>query len=190
MAKKVRPRPYLSFSQLNTWERGEDLYRRMYLLGETPPNNANIHFGKELHECIEQDRPHIDPVIEHARTYFPRYEKQEFVLDTKCEVCPLKAVLDGFDESTLGIGEYKTGVNWTQGSVDKNLQLTFYAYCVYLKYGKMPSFIRLSWLNTVTLEMKTFETSRRMEDFIQLHGRISKAWDGIGRLCEREYAKI
>ena len=99
----------------------------------------------------------------------------------------LLGYIDSFDDDELKIYEYKTGKKYTQGMANKLGQLDFYALLVYLKYKKLPTLIKLIWVETETNDdivsftgkVKTFEVKKTMKDIIKIIGRIHKAKKGI-----------
>jgi hypothetical protein len=38
--------------------------------------------------------------------------------------------------------------------------------------------------------METFYTTRKMEDFLDMHGRIKRAWALIGKMAEEEWSHV
>lgn len=194
------PRGYLSWSQLNLWEKDPNLYYQVYIEGLDQFRTKYLELGKRMADGLENgfDIEH-DPMFEMLIIFLPAYPKREFEVKAEFEGIPLLGKFDGFDEEILDLGEYKTGKKWTQGSVDNSGQLTFYAFLIWLKYGKFPSKIQLHWARTdedmegtlfLTGEMKTFTTTRSMKDIILFSKRIKTAWAGICELGKfNDYGK-
>jgi hypothetical protein len=193
MPKKVNtsPRGYLSWSQLSLWEKDQNLYYQVYIEGLDQFKTKYLELGKRMATTLENgfDEEH-DPIFEFVATFMPGYPKKEFDIKIEFEGIPLVGKLDGWNEKTMTIGEYKTGKNWTQNMVDKHGQLTFYALLIWLKYKKLPEKILLHWAKTeedldgtlkLTGDIKTFSTKRTMKDIIVFSKRIKTAWEGI---CE------
>ena len=192
--KSKTPRNYLSWSQLSLWERSPELYRRIYLEGIKQPENQYIRLGSALADRLETGIETNDEMIEHLALFMPKYPKVEFEIKANWEGISVLGKLDGFDKGHRIIGEYKTGKSWSQSMVNKSDQLTFYALLVWLKYGKLPSEIRLHWAKTeidedgklrINGEIKTFKTIRTLSDIILLRGRLKSCWEGIQEMCKK-----
>jgi len=185
------PRGYLSWSQMSLWEKDPNMYYQVYFEGLDQFRTKYLTLGKRMATCLENgfDEEH-DPLFEMLAVFMPSYPYREFEINAVFEGIPLKGKLDGFNEKTLTIGEYKTGKCWTQSMVDSTGQLTFYALLVWLKYKKLPKEIFLHWAKTdedmegnlkLTGDIKTFKTQRSLKDLILFSKRIKSAWEGI---CE------
>jgi hypothetical protein len=156
--------------------------------------------GSRLADGLEKGKDEEDDAMFNMLIAFlPAYPKREFNMKVNFEGIPLVAKFDGFDEKVLDIGEYKSGKKWTQKMVDNHGQLTFYAFTIWLKYGKFPSKIQLHWAETaedddgvlyLTGKIKTFTTTRTLKDIILFSKRIKTAWAGICDLGKfNEYGK-
>lgn len=186
------PRAYLSWSQLNTWERSPAMYKRIYFYGEEI-NNPAMELGKEVAQCLETGEESENIAIEHLKIFLPSYKFREYEIQAEVEKIPLLGRLDGFGEDPLEIGEYKTGKNWTQKMVDTNGQLTFYALLVLKKFKKFPERIRLHWAKTIsedgeiklTGDIQSFETKRTLADIVSIAERCKKAWKGIKLMAKQ-----
>ena len=188
-----KKRNYLSFSQLNLWERNPDQYYRQYILGEDGQDNKYLKLGRQMATALEFgfDAWH-DKMIEMMLVFMPSYPKKEFKITAKLDGIKLLGVLDGFNPRKLIIGEYKTSKNnFTQKMVDTSTQITFYSLLVWLKYKKLPNKIFLHWARTIenshgelglTGDFQTFETKRTLKDIIMLSRRIKRAWNCISNL--------
>lgn len=189
--KNDSPRGYLSWSQLQLFEKDPNMYYQVYIEGLDQFRTKYLELGKRMATGLENgfDEEH-DPLFEMMIVFMTGYKNREFEINAEFEGIPLKGKLDGFNENKLEIGEYKTGKKWTQSMVDQSGQLTFYALLVWLKYGKLPNKIQLHWARTdedmegklhLTGEIKTFNTTRSLKDLILFSKRIKTAWKGI---CE------
>ena len=191
---KRSPRGYLSWSQLQIWEKDPNLYYQIYIEGLDQFRTKYLELGKRLATALENGFDEEgDPMFEMMCVFMPGYPKREFKIDAVLEGIPIKGVLDGFNEKTLTIGEYKSGKRWTQSMVDKSGQLTMYALLVWLKYGVLPKDIRLHWARTdedmegnlkLTGDIRTFKTNRTMRDIIVFSKRIRNAYEGICEMFE------
>lgn len=196
--KNGSPRGYLSWSQLSLWEKDPNMYYQVYVEGLDQFRTKYLELGKRMATALENgfDDEH-DPLFEMLVVFMPGYPEREFEMNAVFEGIPLKGKLDGWNEKTLTIGEYKTGKKWTQSMVDNCGQLTFYALLVWLKYGKLPNKIYLHWARTdedmvgnlkLTGEIKTFEAKRTLRDIIMFAPRLKLAWASI---CELDkFVKI
>ena len=186
------PRPYLSWSQLNLWERDKELYRRTYIDGLKQFENVYLKTGKALADRLETGIKTDNKMIEYLALMLPKYPKVEFEIRANFKGIPVLGRLDCYDPKKRIVGEIKTGKNWSQGMVDKSGQLTFYAMLVWLKTKKLPSKIRLHWAKTkldsdgdlqIVGDIKTFYTTRSISDIILMYGRVKKCWSEIIKMC-------
>lgn len=197
--REYTPRPYLSWSQLDLFERDPQAYLDKYVRG-VEFDSAAMKLGRKVHAAIEEDDDGGDALIAGILSQVPRYDHHEFELLTKLDGVPLFGVLDGFNRKPPVIGEVKTGKKWTQAMADRSGQITFYATLVVMKTGKLPERIALHWAPTLTVEgfgprldggrVRTFVTTRTMKDVYLMAPRISKAWAGIKRLYTQEVKNL
>lgn len=197
------PRDYISYSQLDLFERSPEEYRQRYFYGKTFSNGAT-EYGRRVHEalevgCDDSGGEDEDGEFDHFRTFLPKFDHSEYEIKTEWDGIPLYGKLDLYSEGK--IGEIKTGVDtnggrWSVAKTNKSLQLTFYAALVWLSKQALPEAITLYWLPVVekdgkracTGEIRIFQTMRTMSDIIRLKGRIVKAWEGIQKMAEEEYS--
>ena len=190
------PRAYLSWSQMNLFERSPIDYTAVYLYGE---NNTNprMELGKIVAEMLEKGEENADKNLEFYRLFLPQYPFKEFDVKANLGDIIIYGKLDGWDPKKNEVGEYKTGSKWTQKMADETGQLSFYALLLYLKYKIKPEELRmrLFWMPTIidpyeglklTGDLKIFETRRTMTDLIDIMGRARRAWQGIISLCRSE----
>lgn len=187
------PRPYLSWSQMNLWEQNPELYKEVYIYGRENYPSEYLELGKEMAEALEKGKSK-NPIIKHLLIFLPKYPKVEYEIKAKLGDIPLLGRFDGYNPRKKIIGEFKTGVKWTQGMADKSDQLTFYALLIWLKYKKLPNEILLHWVKTenkdgelkLTGDIKTFRTKRSLSEILRFSARIKKCWAGINELCRQE----
>lgn len=189
--KNSSPRGYLSWSQMQLFEKDPNLYYQVYCEGLDQFRSKYLELGKKMATTLENGHSDDgDPMLELMAVYMPSYPEREFDIKETFEGIPLVGKLDGWNKATMTIGEYKSGKNWTQSMADQHGQLTFYALLVWLKYKKLPEKIYLHWARTdedmegnlvLTGEIKTFQTERSLKDIIIFSKRIKSAWAGI---CE------
>ncbi len=184
------PRPYLSWSQIQLFERSPDLYVRKYIYGEDEPATEAMRLGKRLAQALEVQEKTGDDALDNLLNFFPAYPQREFKMEATLEglEVPLYGILDGFDEKELRIGEYKSGRLWDQSMVDDSGQLKMYALMVWLKYKKIPSEVMLHWAKTqyneenelvFAGEIQSFEASISVKDILLFTNRVLRVWDGI-----------
>jgi len=183
----IKRRDYLSWSQLNIWEKNPNLYYEIYVLGLEAPYTKWMKKGKDLAEYLKNGGE-ADNDVKSIAKLIPTYPEKEFEIKAKLNKnINLLGYLDSFDPKELKIYEYKTGKKYTQKMADKLGQLDFYALLVYLKYKKLPKSIKLIWIETETNDdvvkftgkIKTFEVKKTMKDIIKIVSRIHKAVKGI-----------
>lgn len=131
----------LSWSGYNMWLSGQDNYRKRYYKNEKPFENPETIFGKKIAKTLEEDES-----IKGSET------RIDLILKNGLK---LISYLDGFDEDTFSITEYKTGhkdkngkVPWDNAKVAKHKQLDFYSMMVKKKYGKVNNKVKLVWIET------------------------------------------
>jgi hypothetical protein len=188
------PRQYLSWSQLQLWEKDPQQYFLVYFEGVNKYRSKYIELGKRLAKCLELGKDELgDQLIEKVAKLIPNYPNKEFEIRETFEGISLLSFLDGWDEDNFIIHEVKSGTHWCQKDVDNCSQLSFYALQIWLKYKKLPKSIELHWAKTEVLpdgslvltgEVKNFKTTRTLKDIIIIGGRIKKAWKGIQTLGE------
>lgn len=188
----IKQAPYISWSQLSTWERDKNLYYELYVLGQKLPETPSLVLGKwvadELKKPVSKSK-----IIEYFRKYLPQCEEREREMSANLEGVNLLGYYDGLNQSKDEIIEIKTGFKWTQAMVDKHGQLDFYALMYWLRYKKLPKSVLLIWLKTekdnngdvfLTGDFKIFKRKITMQDIIKISGRIKKAWTGIKAMYE------
>ena len=185
---------YISPSKLKLWETDKNLFYQVYIDGIDQYKTKYLELGKRMAETLENGYDEErDPQIEMVSVFMPTYPLKEFKMKWTLEGIPLRGVLDGFNENTLVIGEYKTGKKWSKSMADKSDQLTFYALLCYMNYKELPKRIFLHWAETIedmegnlslSGQIETFETKRVLRDIILLTKRIRLAWAGIQEMKE------
>ena len=200
LKNNTSPRGYISWSQLQLYEKDPNLYYQVYIEGLDQFRTKYLELGKRLADGLENGvDEENDPMFNMIIAFLPAYPKREYDMKINFEDIPLVGKFDGFDEKNLDLGEYKSGKKWTQSMVDKHGQLTFYAFTIWLKFGKLPKRIQLHWAETaedeegvlyLTGKTKTFTTTRTLKDIILFSKRIKTAWTGICDLGKfNEYGK-
>jgi|SRR3990167_9014549 len=220
MKKKVKkhdiaPRPYFSWSSYNLFGRSPEAWRKRYLLGEKGLQTPAMTFGKKFALAREKGE---DEELEHITMFLPTYPRREYEMTATVRIDGKDVILLGiFDECDLRrhiVADDKTGLathitkkgnvskEWNQKRVDKEEQLTWYAFIYWKKKGVLPK-LRLHWVETeermgidaarvirATGRVETFDTTRTVKDFLPLVEKINKRWRSIVQLCELEWAKV
>lgn len=161
-----RPRPYVSFSSMTTFEMSPAKWAEKYLENKRERISRNIALGKKVADHLEADTETGDPMIDMILFRLPKFEIMDkpiemvggvevvdphtgkthsvpFLQDGK-EKIPLLAKPDSSRKDYSGLKEYKTSTGkWKQKQVDESGQITFYATAAYLATGKIPEDIEL-----------------------------------------------
>jgi hypothetical protein len=195
--KSLTPRPYLSWSQMNLFERDPAAYVAQYIYGKDEQTSAAMVFGKQIAKGLEAKSTN-DAAVEQLRTLLPKFPKQEYEIKIAFEGVPLLAKLDLFSPWRVHIGELKTGrYPWTQSRVNEHGQLKFYALAAWLRYKRVPR-IELYWAPTewqenklrLTGEIRTFQAEFSTPDLLSFGARLPKVWQAIQQVAGEHYAKI
>jgi hypothetical protein len=174
----MRPRQYISQSQINLLESNEQKYIDQYIYGEKQRLSRNIVEGSKLAHSLEDDELTGNPLLDLMAVKLPKldladkvvedengqkvwydveqkYIKVPVLMDGK-EPIPLLAKPDTASVDYSAIKEYKSSVRkWTQKDVDESSQITFYCTAIWLKTKKIPEDIELD-----VVEMKYDEQGR------------------------------
>jgi len=199
MKELLLPRGYLSWTQLNTFERSPKQYYKHYILGEPSFENDAMRFGKKLADALEGNDAGDDETITMLCSLLPKYKTMEKELDAITGDIKILGKIDNFNNRNKAFKEYKTGmVKWTQPKVDKHGQLLFYATLIYLTYGIIPPKIELVWAETkrdedgqiyATGRIEVFERKIKLVDILKFMARICKTAKGISRMYQDEIKK-
>ena len=196
----MRPRPYLSYSQMILVEKNPEAYLDVYLHGKKIPINRGMALGRDIAEALESNIATGDPVKDIVMAQLPKYALMdkpiEAILGTGKSKIPLLAKPDTCMKDYSAFREYKTGLGpWNQEKADSWPQITFYAVVLYLITGKIPE-AELVWMKTEKDEIgqpvfshaepKIFKTQRAMRDILLMQVRMRKAWQKIGEICDKE----
>lgn len=195
----ITPRPYLSWSQLDLFEKDPEGYREIYIKGGVKPANAFMQLGKEVADSMETGEETGDPMKDLVISMIPKFEDKEVEIRATIKVgkneIPLFGKMDSGKKNDLSaFKEVKTGVKWTQRRADEHGQLTFYCTIIKEITKKIPENIELVWAETVvekgrprlTGRVVTFKTKRTLADIIKMKARIKKAWEGIQEMMSEE----
>ena len=195
------PRPYLSWSQYNLFNRSPAEYKKRYITDpEKKFENKYTRFGKEVARMREKGDKFEG--LEHIRTFLPDYPNKEYTMTALVTIDKKKVELlgkfDGCDLRKHIVADDKTGLHWSQAKADKTEQLTFYAFIYWKKKGINPK-LYIHWIQTevedsgdivATGKVETFSTTRTIKDFLVLQAKINKVWRGIVRMTDEEWSKV
>lgn len=162
----LTPRPYISFSQMTTFEMNKQKFLDMYVYGEKQRTSRNMAYGSKMASGLELEESTGDPMLDLVMARLPKFErideviedengveiddphsgrkyKVPFITDRKA-IIPLLAKPDTATHDYSAFKEYKTSVQaWTQKKADESGQITFYATAIWIKTGKIPDDIEL-----------------------------------------------
>jgi len=146
------PRGYLSWSQLNLWQRSPEQYRQAYYYGIDRPSNVEMRFGSVVGQILQSGA--TGPVIDEI----PRFAVSEYKAEAIVNGVPVLAYIDTFDPKKIAFDEYKTGhadrkgnAPWDAIKVRKHGQLPFYAVTLKALHGKVHPLCHLHWIETEKL---------------------------------------
>lgn len=139
--KYYLPKPYLSYSAISSFMSYPADFRARYYENKPMIVTPELAFGKRIGELLE----HNDVSMKHVL----RYDTAEQELKFEVDGIPILGYIDTFDSIKHKVGEYKTGKTpWTQGRVDKHLQLDIYSLGVETIFGNVDDECVLVWLET------------------------------------------
>lgn len=195
----LTPRPYLSWSQLDLFEKDPEGYREVYVRGGGNPPNVFMRLGKEIADSMETGEETGDPMKDLVISMIPKFEQKEVEIRATIKIgkteIPLFGKMDsGKKDNLLAFKEVKTGVKWTQRRADEHGQLTFYCTIIKEITKKIPDDIELVWAETevikgqprLTGRVEVFKTKRTSADILKMRARIKKAWEGIQEMMAEE----
>ena len=196
----IRPRPYLSWSQLTLFESSPERYLDTYINEKRMFINRGMALGKEIADALETGEATGDPIKDLVISQIPKFAIMEAELEAtlklgKIEI-PLYGKADTAKRDLTKFKEYKTGqASWSQKQVDNHGQITMYCTIIRAKTGNIPKDIELVYLPTKQLpdgkveptgDIHIIKTKRTLIDILKMEARIKKAWLAIGKMCEDE----
>lgn len=162
----MRPRPYLSYSQMTLFEMRPKDYIRQYVYGEQSYFNKNMKYGTMVADTLEVEDWTGDPVLDLTLMKVPAFGLRDKVIQDRQGIrvwydvqkryvkipvlengdddVPILAKPDTAKKNYTAFKEYKTSTRkWTQRMVDESGQITFYALAIWLRNGQIPQNIEL-----------------------------------------------
>lgn len=203
MKKLLNPRGYLSWTQVDMWERSPERYIRQYVHGAAGFENSGMTFGKEVSQALENGAESDDTLMEALVAILPRYQLPEHeiraILKTPYGNVELLGKLDTFGRDPIRFREYKTGrVPWTQAKANKHRQLLHYAALVYLLHGKLPTEVWLDWAETeevdgevrLTGKILSFHVKIDLRDVLEYLADVCRVAREIDEMYRKEIDKL
>ena len=214
----IRIKQYLSWSQLEVFERDEDEYRRIYILGgkRVAFAPAEQEFGKRIADGLLEKEQTGDAHVDMCRASLPDADQKDIEEMVMFGKIPLKIKCDAVLNEPFEVHEYKTGHPdskgndpWNQERADGHGQLDFYMFAKFIQTGKIPAG-KLIWIPTVKVDtgkvnqwgdpvyrieldkkrgIVIFPTNKTISDMALMSARIKKAWKRIGEMVEEEALK-
>lgn len=174
----MRPRPYLSFSQMATFEMSQQRFVEQYFENKKQFITRNMHYGSLMAEGLETEEATGDPLLDLMMARIPKFERMDLhvedkkgvlveqnrhgkkqdiyipvIRDKKGDDVPILALPDTAKEDYTAFKEYKTSVRkWTQKMADESGQITFYTTAIFLAKGFVPKDIELVNVQVVYAE--------------------------------------
>lgn len=128
------PKPYVSWSQYELWNRSRAAYQRKYFMGEEQYSTVYMNAGIDFATMVEKGEALTDIV--------PLESEKEYYGEVVIDGVKLMGKLDAYDGET--IYEVKTGTKlWDKERAENHGQLLFYQLLV----GKKPC--KLIWEKTM-----------------------------------------
>jgi hypothetical protein len=135
------PKPYLSYSAIDSWMKSPNQFRKRYYENAPSFVTPELNFGKKIADLLENK----DESLAHIK----QYATPEQQVQVDIEGVPIFGYIDSFDPETNSFYEFKTGrMPWTQKKVDKHLQLDIYSLCIEEIFGSVNDECMLIWMQT------------------------------------------
>jgi hypothetical protein len=200
----LTPRPYLSWSSMDLFERSVEQWKQVYLYGQKMRVNRGMAFGKQMAEGLEHGEATGDAVLDLLMERLPKFEimDQAVTCELKNGKKPIPILIkpDTMKTDMTAFKEYKTGQEkWSKKRVDESGQITFYATGLFLKSGKIPTDIELVHVMTAKMgdgsldaklgatgDIYRHPTQRNMGQILNMMVRMKKAWEGIQKVTAEE----
>ena len=77
----MTPRPYLSFSQMTTFERKSELYADQYLYDKTQRISRNIAKGSDLADSLKDEEASGDPLLDLVIAKMPKFDRMDLPVE-------------------------------------------------------------------------------------------------------------
>lgn len=197
MKKILLPRGYLSWSQIDLWEKSPKRYREKYFLGADQYVTKEMRFGKKFAKARETGKCDDKKILEIAKSataYKNKEYKLECVVKSGKDEIPILCYLDSYEDGL--VGEDKTGKTpWTQKRADDHGQIKFYNVALRIITGKAHKFF-IRWFETeekekgiitLTGRVETFPVEKSTMDYLKMTARIIKVAKQISEAYQEEF---
>jgi len=166
----ILPKPYLSWSQMEIWEKSPERYAQEYFVKGKKLDTPALRFGKRIAELLEdykeiqkslsldehpmaiiilKEKHNLDDITAETIAKIESYDVSEHKMVTNLSGVPVLSFIDSYCPNTALFREYKTGkVPWTQAKVQRHGQLAFYAAALRAITGDYPAYCHLDWIET------------------------------------------
>jgi hypothetical protein len=214
----IRIKNYISWSQLELFERDPEEYRRVYINGGKRISFApeEQEYGKRIADGLIEDNMTGDAEVDICRVSLPPVDQKDVEEIVMFGDIPLLIKCDGVIFDPLEVHEYKTGHpnkkgkdSWTQKKANEWRQLDFYMFAKFIQTGKIPAgklilipTIKIktkktdNWGNPIyriekdkNRELVVFPVKKTIADMALMSANIKRAWKGIGKMVEEEALK-
>lgn len=137
------PKGYLSFSQMELWEKDPERYKKEYFENAPRFKTKYTVFGSKIASMIENGlHTKILPTL-------ITYSEREYEVRIVVNDVPVFSKLDQYDPINNIFRDDKTSMTpWTNSKVHKTQQLVFYAAALKAKIGKTPREAYIDWIET------------------------------------------
>lgn len=165
--KYILPKPHLSWSAFDLWNKNPDRFRREYFEAGRRLDTKFLQFGKGIAKSIE------DGSYKEALPELIVYPAVEYKINVEIRGVPLLSFVDSYDPGTHTFREYKTGKHpWDQSKVQKHGQLLFYAMALRALTGEMPAYCDLDWIETTEKQGENDDFWAKVDKKLSLTGKI------------------
>lgn len=139
MTDLILPKPYLSHSQVELWEKSRESYRNTYYAGKHFEGNMYTDFGNAVTLAMENGEDWTQFILDHIKEVcgfnFDTFER-DFVVDI--DGVPFKGFIDQFDTTTGIIAEQKSVMRpWLANKIANHKQFDRYSLAVEIMDGKV-----------------------------------------------------
>lgn len=161
--KYYLPKPYLSYSAINSFMSYPADFRARYYENKPMMVTPELAFGKRVGEMVEDIINQSSNITEKTYSEYtsggvtvsiPHGDVAEKELKFEVDGIPVLGYIDSFLSNKKYIFEMKTGKTpWTQGRVEKHLQLDIYSLGVETLEGSVSDECMLIWMETQRKEL-------------------------------------
>ena len=191
--KTITPRPYLSYSQISSFQFSSKRFLETYYYGKFA-DSPQLRLGKRLAIALEFREKKETKWITDIVKQIPDAEKREYKIETQLGKIKLVGILDGYFPKENKIYEYKTGAKPAMAFWRK--QMLFYSLLCYQNIGKIPTKIELfhaptKFNNNEQLifcgNVNKYKIDISLKDVILFTAEVLQTWKDIQKLCQQEY---